>query len=208
MTTTIIVIAAVLLLIFLVTLKLGFGKKEARDASEADERLPIIHMSGIYSIVRKSPREDLAGVRPSEAQIRSYLDGITEDIEGRPLKYDDRNALVKLWKAQTEASLQEIEDGDRNSVAFYYYDYPEPCPVCAEFITRGNFVTREEIYKKPYIIPPFHLGCTCVLTAHKGGDSTLRDTVLVGMTPFLEGSGAEPSLPDWTNTVSLTEAKG
>jgi hypothetical protein len=201
--TTILIILAVLVLFILIALKFGFGKKEAQSMYGADERQAIIHMSGIYSITRKSPRAGLAAVRPSETEIRSYLDGVDKDTLGRPISQGDRRALLKHWKAVTEANLLEIESGDKNGVAFYYYDYPKPCPVCVNFINKGHFVTRDEIYKNPQIIPPFHLGCTCTLNAHQGCESKLRDTVLVGTAPLLAG-GVEPALPDWTNIVSLS----
>ncbi|MCL2219135.1 MAG: hypothetical protein FWC23_04250 [Chitinispirillia bacterium] len=201
--TTVLIILAVLIVLILVSLKFAVGKKEPRYTDDSGERAPIIHMSGIYSIVRKSPREDLAALRPVEAEIRAYLDRVTADINGVPIEAAARTALIKHWKVQTEANLREIETGDRSGVVFYYYDFPAPCPVCSGVITKGNFVTREEIFKNPQIIPPLHLGCTCSLTAHQGSESKLRETVLVGMLPFLEG-GVEPELPEWTTVVSLS----
>jgi len=199
----ILVIVAVLVVIVLLTLKFVTGKRGGSYDDEGDDEHPIIHMSGIYSIVRKSPRESLAARRPTEAGIKAFLEGAGEDVNGKPLNDFGRAALLKHWKVQMEANLREIETGDKSGVIFYYYDFPLPCPVCADFINKGNFVTREEIYKHPEIIPPFHLGCTCSLTAHRsGGEDTLRETVLVGMVPFFV-CDASPALPEWTNIVSL-----
>jgi hypothetical protein len=186
--------------LILVALKMGLDRKEAPDVDEPGGQ-PMIHKSGIYSIVRKSPRESLAALRPKEEEIKRYLEGVEKDINGSPVRPGDRVALIKRWKAQMEANLLAIEAGDKNGAAFYYYD--DTCPVCEHFITKGNFVTREEIYKNPQIIPPLHLGCTCVLSALQGSDATLRDTIVAGMLPFFD-SDEPPPLPDWTNTILIS----
>ena len=191
---------AVLIVLILVALKMGLDRKEAPDVDEPGGQ-PMIHKSGIYSIVRKSPRESLAALRPKEEEIKRYLEGVEKDINGNPIRPGDRVALIKRWKAQMEANLLAIEAGDKNGAAFYYYD--DTCPVCEHFITKGNFVTREEIYKNPQIIPPLHLGCTCVLSALQGSDATLRDTIVAGMLPFFD-SEEPPPLPDWTNTILIS----
>ena len=193
---------AVLIVLILVALKMGLDRKEAPDIDDPQGQ-PMIHKSGIYSIVRKSPRKDLAALRPKEEEIGKYLEGVAADINGRPITPRDRSALIKRWKAQMEANLLAIEAGDKTGAAFYYYD--DTCPVCEHFITKGNFVTREEIYKNPQIIPPFHLGCTSVLSVHQGNDATLRETILAGMLPFFDSDSKEPPpLPDWTNTILIS----
>jgi hypothetical protein len=204
--TAVLISFAVLIVLILIALKMGLNRKEV--INDEEPRTPVIHMSGIYSIVRKSPRQDLTALRPTEGEIREYLANVTEDANGAPLSASDRAALLKHWKAYTEANLLEIESGDKSGIAFYYYDYPAKCPLCAPFITKGNFVTREEIYNNPQIIPPFHLGCECTITAHQGSDAKVRDTVAVGMLPFFTGD-KPPQLPEWTGIVLLSsEAKG
>jgi hypothetical protein len=92
-------------------------------------------------------------------------------------------------------------------VAFYYYDYSRECPVCGSFITKGNFVTREAIYNHPQLVPPFHLGCACLLAAHHGSEKMLRETAIAGMVPFFEGD-TPPPLPEWTAVLSLSAVAG
>ena len=197
----VIICLSILAALILVAVKIGFSKEDAHIDTERER---MIRVSGIYSIVRESPRESLAALRPKEGEIRQYLAGINEDINGARLTDSGRAALLKHWNTQMEANLQAVENGDKNGVTFYYYDFPSVCPVCKPFITKGNFVTREEIYKYPEIIPPFHIGCACVLAAHRGVEN-LRETTITGMVPFFE-SGALPRLPDWTSAVSLTAA--
>jgi hypothetical protein len=193
---------AALAVLALIALKAGFGP----DAS-GDGKPNVIHVSGMYSVLRKSPREALAAARPSEEDIKKYLAGVNEDINGAPILAHDRAALLKHWKAQTEMNLRGVEAGDKNGVAFYYYDYLKDCPICGTFIVKGNFVTREEIYKYPQIIPPFHLGCACVLAAHHGSDKTIRETAISGMSAFFDGE-APPPLPEWTAVLSLSAVAG
>jgi hypothetical protein len=204
---TVLIVVAVVMVLALVALKMGLDRKEMPGTDES--RGPVIHRSGIYSIVRdSSPREDLEKLRPTEEQIRGYLAGVDADSLGTLLKASSRDALVRHWKAQTDANLLAIEAGDKNGAAFYYYDFPVPCPICSDFVTKGNFVTREEIYRNPHIIPPFHLGCTCILTAMQGDGEgkSLRDTVVIGMLPFFK-SGEPPPLPEWKCTISMPEVR-
>jgi len=196
---------AALAVLALVALKVSSDSKGAEANDTA--RSKVIHVSGVYSVLRKSPRGDLAALRPTEGEIKKYLDGVNEDVNGVPLKASDRTALLRHWKAQTEMNLRGIEAGDKSGAAFYYYDYLKECSVCGAFITKGNFVTREEIYNHPQIVPPFHLGCACLLTAHYGSENTMRETAIAGMLPFFEGD-TPPPLPEWTAVLSLSAGAG
>ncbi|MDR0330338.1 MAG: hypothetical protein LBH93_01330 [Chitinispirillales bacterium] len=195
---------AVLVVLVFAVLYVILDKGEP-DAGDSGKRR--IHVSGVYSILRKSPRAELAALRPKEDEIKKYLAEASEDASGAPLQSSDRAALLRHWKAQTEMNLRGIEAGDKSGIAFYYYDYPKECPVCGPFIAKGNFVTREEIYNNPQIIPPFHLGCACVLAAHLGSEKTMKETALAGMVPFFDGE-APPPLPEWTAVISLSAICG
>ncbi|HEX3018905.1 MAG TPA: hypothetical protein VHP36_01320, partial [Chitinispirillaceae bacterium] len=81
-------------------------------------------------------------------------------------------------------------------VEFYFYDFsPVECPVCLNFLRKGYFVTRQEIFHYPRIIPPFHLGCTCCIIPHHGKEN-LKDTTEQGMRPLFQRE-SPPALPDW-----------
>lgn len=193
-----IIIIAILIALILVALKMGLSKKEIDAPVERPNE--IIHMSGIYSIIRTNPREDLAKVRPNDWEIKRHLVGVSNDINDEPVDEPMREKLRAHFKEQTDANLQEIDDGDKKGAEFYYYDCDEPCPVCREFINKGNFVTREEIFKYPQLIPPLHLGCTMKLVAMNDPGGKMRDTVANGMAPFFTSEDV-PQLPDWTNVV-------
>jgi len=189
-----------IILLIVVIVKAVTSKEEGRPEDPHDN---IIHVSGIYSIVRNSPREDLLKLRPSEKIIRQYLDGKNEDINGIALNGSERNALIEHWKEQMETCLREVETGDENGAAFYYYDFPQACAACAPFLSKGHFVSREEIYNFPQLVPPFHLGCTCSLNVHSGKADPMN-TAVSGMRPFFSGMNV-PELPEWKSIVTLSK---
>ena len=104
-------------------------------------------------------------------------------------------ALIESWNNQMELNITEIEKGDEKGIEFYFYDYMWEDPLCEKHITKGRFVTREELYQFPNIIPPFHLGCGCRLKRYEGKEK-LRETTEIGMLPLFK-NGAPPSLPEW-----------
>jgi hypothetical protein len=173
-------------------------------SSRPDEpaQSPIIHASGIYSIVRRSPREMIDEIKPSIASITKYLADKNEDITGAAISSTDKTALVSDWQKKLEMNISEIEAGDDQSINFYYYDFTGEDPVCKKYLDQGHFVSREEIFKCPQIIPPFHIGCRCALKAHKGTEN-LRDTTKLGMRPFFSGPGMPP-VPRWSDILKLS----
>jgi hypothetical protein len=188
----------ILVLLIVIVIKAVTSKEDIQPEELQDE---IIHMSGIYSIVRKSPREDLVKLRPSEETIRQYIANQNEDIHNTALRDSERSALLEHWKERMDANLREVENGDKAGAAFYYYDFPQACAACAPFISKGHFVSREEIYNFPQLVPPFHLGCTCILATHSG-KADPKDTAVSGMRPFFTDESI-PELPEWKSTVSL-----
>ena len=162
---------------------------------------PLIHASGIYSIVRKSPREDLQKIRPPEAEIRKYLASINEDITNKAISHFDKPKLIENWLLSREENVRVVEQGDTEDVEFYYLDFQggKECPVCTSYFRRGQFVSRQEIFKHPSIVPPFHIGCSTKLVPYHGKEN-LRETTILGMLPLFSTS-APPPLPDWKRTV-------
>ncbi len=186
------------LVLVLVAVRMSITRK--RDEELVDE--PTIHASGIYSIVRKTPRETISERKPSRDELRQYLRGINEDIEDRALSDSDKNALIEQWDALLEENISQIERGDRENVAFYYFEYPDSDSVCARYVDNGQFVTREEIYQHSEVIPPFHLGCSCRIVAYHGNED-LSESTQVGMRPFFRDETLPP-LPNWQDTVKTT----
>ncbi|MBD3345311.1 MAG: hypothetical protein GF401_09640 [Chitinivibrionales bacterium] len=196
-----IILALVAIILFVVFLLIAIRVGVNKEKSQQELHPPVIHKSGIYSIVRKSPRESIDQVKPSEEDLRKYLAAQNEDIRGTKLLKNDKELLIEDWKNDIESSISEIEEGDKEGVEFYYYSYKNEDPVCKNKISRGHFVTRGQIYKYPKIIPPFHLGCQCTLKRYSG-DENLRETTVIGM-QSLFNQDKLPPLPDWKNVSKI-----
>lgn len=193
-------IIGIIFFLVLILIAIRFGISKQKSESER-ENLPVIHTSGIYSIVRKSPREDVEAVKPAKKEISQYLTDKNVDIHEIKLSDSDKNALISLWNTTLENSINEIEEGDKKGLEFYYYDFKEDDEVCKKFLSKGSFITRQEIYKHPELIPPFHLGCRCILKCHHGIEK-LKDTTAIGMRPFLRDGNVLP-LPEWKHILKI-----
>ena len=181
----------ILLVVMLIAVRIGINKEKV----EEDGLKPAIHASGIYSIIRKSPRESISDYKPSQEEILKYFSNKNVNSTDLLLSEADKSKLMKQWNSQMEANIIEIEKGDERGAEFYYYKFLWTDPVCSKYISKGRFVTREEIFQHPNIIPPFHLGCGCQLKQYQGKEK-LHDTTEIGMLPLFR-EGAAPPLPDW-----------
>jgi hypothetical protein len=180
-------IGIVILLGFLViAIYVAMHRERSTAAALSD---PILHKSGIYSIVRKSPSANMAQYKPSESEIISYLASQAQLSETARLE------LATRFRENLASCIAEVETGDREGAEFYYYTFRDDDPVCARYIKKGRFVTREEIFQHPQILPPFHLGCSCQIKAYKGSENLQRTTEL-NMFPFFKDATV-PELPDW-----------
>lgn len=184
------------LILIIVAVAIGVNKEKTEKA----EPSPMIHASGIYSVVRRSPREDTLKAKPTQEEMRKYLAGINEDINGLALSTEDKEKLAAEYAGRLESSIVEIERGDGSGAEFYYYDFDQPDPVCAKYLTKGQYVTREDIHKFAYLVPPFHLGCRCRIKRHSGGEK-LRDTTKLGLRPLLNEKAPVPMLANWHTTL-------
>jgi hypothetical protein len=198
------IIGLVLLIVLVIIAVRMIGMKHLSDDMIQDSaREPAIHTSGIYSIIRKSPREEILRIRPQESEIRKYCASINEDIHGLALSGPEKRKLTDTWLQSMEENIRAVEQGDADSVEFYYFDIEgnRTCPVCSPYLSRGQFVSRQEIYDNPSIIPPFHLGCTTRIMPYHGKEN-LKETAALGMAPFFS-SDTLPPLPEWKDIVRL-----
>ncbi len=90
------------LLLILVAARFSISKQKNDNSIENQT---VIHTSGIYSIVRKSPREDIESLKPSEKEIRQYLDESSVNIDRNNLSESDKNAILTTWHENLEESL-------------------------------------------------------------------------------------------------------
>lgn len=201
---TIIITIIIVVILLLFAIRAAFMKTSPVEQVD-DIPNPLIHESGIYSIVRKTPRDALMKVKPGEEEIRKYLTASNENLN--TITGDEIEEVVNNWNTSIENSIKAVEIGDNNSVGFYYFDFsPVDCPVCGNYIKKGQFVTREEIYKHPELLPPFHLNCSTVLHPHHGKED-LRETTELGMMPFFK-HGIRPALPEWKSMHKQHTTRG
>ncbi len=204
MVTAIFALVLLTIAIILAVLLLSTRRLPADEPHGEPQEPPLIQASGIYSIIRKSPREDLKRIRPDETEIRKYLFAINEDIEKNPLSDADKQNLAEQWQRAMEESIGAIEEGDKvNAPFFYLLDWAEgnPCKVCDSYFKRGKLVTREEIFKNPSVIPPFHLGCTTRIIPFRGKDYS-EEAAAQETLPF-EAKMDPFAMPDWKMTLRL-----
>jgi hypothetical protein len=185
-----------LLIAMLIAVRIGMNRAK----NEEEMQSPIIHGSGIYSIIRRSPRDNIGDFKPSQEEIRKYLNDKNVNIIG--ISSAQREVLLSKWNEQMEANISEIENGDKVGIEFYYFDFKWNDPVCDKIISKGRFVTREQIFEHPKIIPPFHLGCGCQLHKYQGKEK-LRETTEIGILPLLRNGEMVP-LPEWKEIAAIT----
>ena len=189
-------IVGILLLLLAMLVAVRIGMKRGKPEEEAAS--PLIHGSGIYSIIRRSPRENIGDYKPSQEEIRKYLFDKNVNIA---VGDAEKEKFITAWNDQMEANIGEIESGDKEGTEFYYFDFKWTDDTCSKFIRKGRFVTREQIFQHPQIIPPFHLGCGCQLKKYQGKDK-LRETTEIGMLPLFR-SGDKVPLPDWKEIARI-----
>lgn len=196
-------ISAVLLIVLvLIAIRIGINRGQFSDDGEPLKQ-QTMHASGIYSIVRSTPRINIMSAKPDEEELIKYITSLNEDMQGNALSETDKSLLIEKWHASLEESITTVEKGDQKDVSFYYYDFiPSECPVCRRYFSKGKFMTREEIFLNPCLLPPLHLGCTCALLPHHGKEN-LRETTELGMLPLFKNQ-QPPPLPDWKNVLKPT----
>jgi hypothetical protein len=180
------------LILSLIAIRIGISKEK----TEKEEPQQVLHQSGIYSVVKKSPREDLVRLRPKEDTLRQYLKGINENSIGLALTQADKERLAAQFFSAMDYNISEIESGDTQGCEFYYYLFDGDDVICKPFVKPGDYVTREDLFRFPQLIPPFHLGCSCKLKAQHG-DEKMRDTSALSLKPLLAEDESVPNLPDW-----------
>jgi hypothetical protein len=194
------VIVGLFLFLILVLLAVKIGMD--REKTEAEPPRPMIHASGIYSVVRRNVRESVERVKPPREEVAQYLSTQNVDLNGKALSAKDKERLLTAYFADMAANTAEIEAGDREEVEYYYYDFVRDDPGCAGFVSKGQFVSREEIFKYAILVPPFHVGCACRIKGQHVTDN-VRKTISMSMRPLPMDDASGPRLPKWNTIVSI-----
>lgn len=189
----ILIILGVVFFLILILIAVRLGISDTEKEQKPEDIQPVIHTSGIYSIVRKSPRDNISTAKPSNEDIKQYLSQQNVDIEGNDLTEEIKESLLNSWEEVLERSITSVENGDKKGTEFYYYKKEEGKKYSP--IPKGAFVTREEIFKYPSLLPPLYIGCTLEIVPHEGGGD-FSDTTTIGMHPLVN-KGVLPDLPNW-----------
>jgi hypothetical protein len=153
---------------------------------------PRIYASGIYSVIRRSPREIIPTVKPSAQSIQEFLQSQTADMEGKPLHRSDVRQLVQHYTGRLEENIKVIEEADQKGEDNFLLT-PGECRFCETLGGRKAFLNRDMIHHTPEIIPPYFPGCTCHL------QSLPPDSTLDGSVPLKMNETSRYGIPDWRN---------
>ncbi|MFP4522621.1 MAG: hypothetical protein ACLFQK_10785 [Fibrobacterota bacterium] len=187
-----IVIIAVIILLALI---IGSRKKEE---PESVPEFPHIHASGVYSVIRKSPREDVLKIRPDKNEIKKILSQKGKDSSGNPLTSSDIEKLCREWAEGIEENIKAVEEADelgRNN--FLLERTPECVGCCNIGEGTGMMLSREDIYRHPELIPPYHPGCGCRIMSDVDWDS--KKTVILA--PLRQKEEGGYNLPQWDSVI-------
>ena len=190
---TILALGFILIVVFVILLGIVVFKRKKTD-SESEVEFPTIHASGIYSVIRKSPRKDVTDNSPSREEIIEFLDKTKSDRFGNMLTNSDKESLVNSWFEVMENNISEIEEADKAGRDTFFMEIATKCKECCKIGTEGGLVlSREDIYKHPELIPPFHVGCQCLLKSDVDWDS--KETII--LRPLKMDDDGKYKLPDW-----------
>ncbi len=175
----------ILVTLFLAGLYVALQKK-----NEEEEQTPQIHHSGVYRL-RRSPREALLTAKPSEKDLQ---DRLADPQVKASLSPREVQALLNLWRDQTELNLRIIEEADIKEIRTFQFEIPASQTSALLAFPPGTYVTRDQLGAHAELIPPFQLGCKAILTprnAWEGGD----------WKPLLPAVEGRYHVPDWRNLV-------
>jgi hypothetical protein len=186
------------ILLGLIILVLGaalsmFLKKGAGDRQSQDDSSPI-YASGVYSLIRRSPRKELQEREPPLEEVQTVLSSEqAAAANGSAQQYLDE------WRRQANISINNIEKGDREGIQTYRYQVPVKCQRTCAMFGGDAYVTREQLHNHVQLIPPFHLGCGVQLVTKEAWSAGNENAA---WTPILPVNGKYQT-PDWRFVVKL-----
>ena len=180
-----------LVLILLAALRAYFRNGSAKE--EKNGNSSPIYTSGVYSLVRKSPRESVTQRIPSLDQIKQVLSKSDKEKTS-----SNAQQYLEHWQRAAELSISTVESGDKKGVQTYRYQVPERCSQCCAAFSQDTYVTREQIHNHPQLVPPFHLGCGVELVIKEAWEGSESG----GWSPLLPENGQYPT-PEWRTVVQI-----
>jgi hypothetical protein len=169
-----------------------FLKKGAGGGQSQDDSSPI-YASGVYSLIRRSPRKELQEREPPLEEVQPVLSKEQGAANGSAQQYLDE------WRRQANISINNIEKGDREGIQTYRYQVPAKCQRTCAMFGGDAYVTREQLHNHVQLIPPFHLGCGVQLVTKEAWSAGNENAA---WTPILPVNGKYLT-PDWRIVVKL-----
>jgi hypothetical protein len=181
-----------LILLVLVAAASMFLKRSGGDRQSQDDSSPI-YASGVYSLIRRSPRKELQEREPPLEEVQPVLGRAQAEANGSAQQYLDE------WRRQANISINNIEKGDREGIQTYRYQVPAKCQKTCAMFSGDAYVTREQLHNHVQLIPPFHLGCGVQLVTKEAWTAGNENAA---WTPILPVNGKYLT-PDWRIVVKL-----
>lgn len=184
-----------LVLILVATAVSRVIRRQGRDGDRQQDDNSPIYASGVYSLIRKSPRKELQEKEPSleEAQAVLASPQASQAANGSVQQYLDE------WRRVANISINNIEKGDREGIQTYRYQVPSKCQKTCAMFHGDAYVTREQLHNHVQLIPPFHLGCGVELVTKEAWSAGVEGAA---WTPILPVNGKYLT-PDWRIVVKL-----
>ncbi len=190
---TIFIWLAIIALVLLVLAGIYFALRKTVKTDEPGlDDSSTIYTSGVYSLIRKSPREELFAKEPSPDLVEDLLQASSEADESL-------NEYIEEWRRVANLSITNVERGDQDGVQTYRYRVPPKCRSVCHMFDGDAYVTREQLHKHVELIPPFHLGCGCELITKEAWSA---ESGSAGWAPILPVDGKYRT-PDWRTVVKL-----
>ncbi len=189
----IIVAVIIIIVVGVLAMYLSLQKK----APVEENSMPIIHTSGIYSVLRKSPRMDVAKAKPSINDLKAFVASQNKDASGSPISEEDKEEAIANYSVSLEESISAVEEGDKQGVQRFEIMTGQESLPCKKFSEKRYFITREDIYRHPELLPPYYPGCTCRLLPE-------LENIFGPEIVHLPGESGGFPLPDWKNIVKVS----
>jgi hypothetical protein len=185
-------VAAALVLVFAALSRVA--RRHGGSDRSQDESSPI-YASGVYSLIRKSPRKELQEREPPMEQVTAVLASpqASSVANGSAQQYLDE------WRRVANISISNIEKGDREGIQTYRYQVPSKCQHTCAMFSGDAYVTREQLHNHVQLIPPFHLGCGVELVTKEAWSAGAEGAA---WSPILPVNGKYQT-PDWRIVVKL-----
>ncbi len=189
------IILGVIVLVVATALSVFIRKQGQNGERQAQDDSSPIYASGVYSLIRRSPRKELQEREPPMQEIQSVLSA----PDAAAIANGSAQQYLDEWRRVANISINNIEKGDKEGIQTYKYQVPPKCQRCCAMFAGDAYVTREQLHNHVQLIPPFHLGCGVELVTKEAWNAGAENAA---WTPILPVHGKYLT-PEWRSVVKL-----